>query len=58
MGLGVKESSKYLDAKLRFALLASLRSALFSEIKGDNKLVTLPAVDKIHLIYKIKIIIN
>ena len=27
------------DAKLRFALLASLRSAIFTGIKGDNKLV-------------------
>ena len=31
------------DAKLRFALLASLRSAIFREIKADNLLVTLPA---------------
>jgi len=27
---------KYFDAKLRFALLASLRSAIFSEIQMDN----------------------
>jgi len=33
----------YFDAKLRFALLASLRSAIFREIKIDNKLVTFPA---------------
>jgi len=26
----------FFDAKLRFALLASLRSAIFSEIKVDN----------------------
>jgi len=31
---------KYFDAKLRFTLLASLRSAIFSEIKLNNKLVT------------------
>jgi hypothetical protein len=28
--------------KLRFALLASLRSAIFSENKVDKKLITLP----------------
>ena len=32
-----------LDAKLRFALLASLRSAIFSEIRYGNYLVTFPA---------------
>ena len=31
------------DAKLRFAFLASVRFAILSEIKKDNKLVTLPA---------------
>ena len=31
------------DAKLRFALLASLRSAIFSETEMVNKLVTFPA---------------
>ena len=31
------------DGKLRFALLASLRSAIFSEFLMDNILVTLPA---------------
>ena len=40
-------ASKYLeffffDANLRFALLALLSSAIFSEIEADNKLVTLP----------------
>ena len=30
------------DAKLRFAFLASLRSAIYSEIEVDNLLVTLP----------------
>jgi len=29
-------SKFYFDAKLRFALLASLRSAIFSEIQIDN----------------------
>ena len=37
------KNSKYFDAKLRFALLASLRSAVFSEIQVDNLLVTFPA---------------
>ena len=41
-------ASKYLkfcifDAKLRFALLALLRTAIFSKIKVDNLLVTCPA---------------
>jgi hypothetical protein len=31
------------DVKLRFALLASLCPAIFSENENDNKLVTLPA---------------
>jgi len=31
------------DAKLRFAFFASLRSAIFSEIEVDNKLVLFPA---------------
>ena len=39
-------ATKYLKiffvAKLRFALLASLRLAIFSEIKEDEKLVKLP----------------
>jgi len=30
------ENLKYFDAKLRFALLASLRSAIFCEIQIDN----------------------
>ena len=30
------ENLKYFDAKLRFALFASLRSAIFSEIQVDN----------------------
>jgi hypothetical protein len=30
------QNSRYFDAKLRFALFASLRSAISSEIKGDN----------------------
>jgi len=30
------ENLKYFDAKLRFALLASLRSAILSEIPVDN----------------------
>jgi len=30
------QNIKYFDAKLRFALLASLRSAIFSEIQLDN----------------------
>jgi len=34
---------RYFDAKLRFALLASLRSAIFIEIKMNKLLVTLPA---------------
>jgi len=34
---------KYYDAKLRFALLASLRSAIFCETELDKKLVTIPA---------------
>ena len=31
-----KKNLRYFDAKLRFALLASLRSAIFSDIKADN----------------------
>jgi len=31
------------DAKLRFALFASLRLAIFREIKVNNKLVIFPA---------------
>jgi len=31
------------DAKIRFALLALLRSAIFSEIEVDNYLVIFPA---------------
>jgi len=30
------ENLEYFDAKLRFALFASLRSAIFSEIQVDN----------------------
>jgi hypothetical protein len=30
------------NANLRFALLASIRSAILNEIKADNKLVILP----------------
>ena len=30
------QNSKDFDAKLRFALLATLRSAIFSEIEDDN----------------------
>jgi hypothetical protein len=42
--LRVKISQIFIfDSKLRFALLASLCSAIFSEIENDNKLVTLPA---------------
>ena len=37
---------RYLDAKLRFALLASLRSAIFSETELDNSLDTFPALVK------------
>jgi len=32
----IVKNLKYFDAKLRFALLASLRSAIFSEIQVDN----------------------
>ena len=32
-----------IEARRRFALLALLRSAVFSEIYVDNRLVTLPA---------------
>ena len=44
-----KKNPKYeiLEAKLRFALLASLRSANFCEIMMDNFLVTLPAWAKL-----------
>ena len=34
---------RYFDAKLRFTLLASMRSAVFTVIKVDNKLVIFPA---------------
>ena len=36
-------NSTYFDAKLRFAVLPSLRSAIFSENKAINLMVTLPA---------------
>ena len=42
--VGVKKSKILIyDAKLRFALLASLRSAIFSEIISHNYLVIFPA---------------
>jgi hypothetical protein len=42
--VGVKNyNSKYFDAKLRLALQASLRSAIFREIKVANKLFSFPA---------------
>jgi hypothetical protein len=46
--------SSYFDAKLRFTLFASLRSAILSEIDVDNKLVTLPAGLYILKLQKIK----
>ena len=39
------------DAKLRVALLASLRSAIFSKIEVDNLLAVLPAGVKTILTY-------
>ena len=33
---------KVFDAKLRFALTAPLRSAILSDVKMDNLMVTLP----------------
>jgi hypothetical protein len=38
------ENQRYFVANLRFALFASLRSAIFSKIKSDNFLVILPAL--------------
>jgi len=38
-----KSNVRYFDAKLRFALLASLRSAIFGKTEANNQLVTLPA---------------
>ena len=37
------KNSRYFDEKLRFALLASFRSAIFSKIQVDNKLIIFPA---------------
>jgi len=41
-------NSRYFDAKLRFALFASLRSAIFYKIKIDNELVIFPVRVKIY----------
>ena len=39
------------DAKLRFALFASLRTAIFCETKVNNKLVSFPARVKSQFVY-------
>ena len=39
----------YFGTKIRFALLASLRSAIFIEIQVDNFLVTFP--ERVNLIF-------
>jgi hypothetical protein len=41
---------RYFDGKLRFALLASFRSDIFSEIQADYLLATFPARVKISII--------